>query len=238
MNDDQERSGSGEPIYRYKPRESEWQTPENPGLFLEEIQDHLAQHIGEVDNVFHEIVSDLVHLDVLVVPANDERPFHLLVTSGVSDLPMMVPEGMEEYNRCELMIALPPDWPLDEMAFKEESNYWPVRWLKMLGRLPHEYKTWIGWGHTIPNGDPPEPIADTQFSGFMLAPPYFFPPEFFRLTAKSGDIITFYMVVPLYSEEMELKLNRGADALEDLFGQHDIDFVVDPGRPNVALGFE
>jgi len=43
----------------------------------------------------------------------------------------------------------------------------------------------------------------------MLSPPYVFPPEFFQLTTKDGEKITFYAMIPLYAEEMALKLKKG-----------------------------
>ncbi|MEW4568627.1 suppressor of fused domain protein [Tautonia sp. JC769] len=228
-----ERSASGSPIYRHQPPDRDWSPPESPALFLEEIEAHLERHIGGVEHVFHEVVSDLVHLDVLLIPPADDRPFKVLVTSGVSERPMAVPEGLEEFRRAELMIALPPDWPLSEEALRDEANYWPIRWLKTVGRLPHEYQTWIGWGHSIPNGDPAEPIGGTGFVGVVLLPPYGFDPEIFRLDTASGEPITFYWLVPLYPEEMAMKLDQGIDAIEDRFD--DIGFVLDPDRPNVAL---
>jgi len=234
MTDEIERSESGNPIYRHSEKQREWQAPEHSGRNLESVEEHLKQHIGEVETVFHEILSDRVHLDVLFIPAGDERPYHTLVTSGVSDLPMTVPEGMENMDRVELLIALPASWSISDESFKDESNYWPVRWLKSIGRLPHDYDTWIGWGHTIPNGDPPEPIADTPFIGFMLSPPYWLSPDFFQLEAASGDTVTFYNLVPLYEEEMALKLKKGADELEERLEKGDAGFVVNPERANVG----
>ena len=233
-NDDVERSESGDPIWRHEARQRDWELPENPGENLEEIQAHIERHVGPIESVFHELVSDLVHLDVLLIKATPQRPYHLLVTSGVSDLPMAVPPEMFEFRRCELLIPLPANWPLTEAAFKNEANYWPIRWLKQIGRLPHEYDTWIGWGHTIPNGDPAEPIANTNFTGVILALPYFLPTDFFRLTTSECEPISFYHLVPLYQEEMDLKLKAGADELESRFEKQNIDFVLNPRRANVA----
>ncbi|WP_251274378.1 hypothetical protein, partial [Enterobacter hormaechei] len=36
---------------------------------IEAISAHLERHLGPVSGVFHEIISDLVHIDVHVVPA-------------------------------------------------------------------------------------------------------------------------------------------------------------------------
>lgn len=234
MSHDEERSESGSPIYRHKPRSPEWTAPRHSGKYLEEVEAHVEKYIGKIESVYHEVLSDLVHLDVLIVPATAERPYHVLVTSGVSDEPMNVPEGMEKFRRVELLIALPRNWPLDQESLKNEAHYWPVRWLKMIGRLPHEYKTWIGWGHSIPNGDPPEPIANTGFVGAMLTPPYSLPKDFFQFRTKSGDTISFYVLTPLYKEEMDLKLKKGADVLEERFEKRGIGFVLDTKRANVA----
>jgi hypothetical protein len=232
MSDKDPHSESGS-ILRHEARTTPFTAPEHHGVHCEAIEAHLAKYVGKVASVWHEIISDLVHLDLLFVPADEGRDHHYIVTSGVSDLPMTVPEGYEDWRRVELMIALPASWPLSQQAFANEANYWPLRWLKQVGRLPHEYQTWIGYGHTIPNGDPPKPIADTQFTGVMLTPPYHLPPEFFTLPA-SGEKIRFYMLTPLYQEELDLKLEKGAEELEERFDKRRIGFVLDTKRANVA----
>lgn len=234
MEEKDDVSPSGAPIYRHEGKERDFSAPHEHARNLEEIEAHLEKYIGKVGTVFHEIVSDLIHLDVLYIPASSDRPYSVLVTSGVSDIPMAVPEGMEDFDRAELLIALPKSWPISDEAFKEESNYWPVRWLKYIGRLPHEYDTWIGWGHTIPNGNPPEPISNTEFIGVMVSPPYWLDSDFFQLSAKNGDVISFYQLIPLYAEEMELKLNKGVEDLERRFEKNNIGHVLDITRPNVA----
>lgn len=230
----QETSASGNPILRHEPRETPLTAPRHEGRNLGAIEAHVEKYIGPIGTVYHEVVSDLVHLDVLVIPATPSRPYHVLVTSGASDEPMNTPDGMEDFERIELLVMLPASWRLDEDAFKDEAHYWPVRWLKMLGRLPHEYDTWLGWRHTIPNGDPAEPIADTDFVGMMLSSPDGLPQAFSTLGAPSGDTIFFLALTPLYEEEMDLKLNEGAEALELRFGARRIGPVVDTDRANVA----
>lgn len=229
-----ERSESGSPIYRYQDNDRGWTPPKSYGDYLEAIEAHLAKFIAPVEIVYHEILSDLVHLDILMIPPAEDRPFHVLVTSGMSDLPMTVPEGAEEYRRAELLIALPAEWPLDQADLKDDRNDWPIRWLKMLGRLPHEYQTWLGYGHSVPNGDPAVPIADTGFTGVTLTCVEWLPFEFFRMDAGEGDAVHFYQMTPLYPEEMALKLSKGPETLGDLFKERGIGFVLDVDRPNVA----
>lgn len=106
-------------------RKSEF-TPAYGSEDMERLSDHIEQHVGPIELVFHEMNSDLVHVDVHWIKATDERPFHVLVTTGMSDLPMTVPPGAEEHRFLELAIALPPDWNMNQADWRDEDHYWPI----------------------------------------------------------------------------------------------------------------
>ena len=221
------------PIWRHEDREREFELVHGDPDNIEAIEKHIETHVGESAGVYHEILSDLVHIDVHIVQANDERPFHTLITSGMSDKPMTAPE--DELRYAELAILLPADWPLTQDAFNDENHYWPIRWLKTLARLPHEYETWVGFGHTIPNGDPPEPLSEhTHLCGFILLPSVSLPEEFAQMTRPDGHICNFFTIVPLYEDEMNFKIKEGAERLLALFGKQDITDIVDLQRANVC----
>ena len=230
-----ENSESGAPIYQHEHRERDFEPAHGDSENIERISDHIEKYIGPVANVFHELVSDLVHIDVHVVEPTTERPFYTLITSGMSDKPMSAPEEIAELSYSELMIALPPDWPLTEEAFKDEANYWPIRVLKQLARFPHEYQTWLWAMHTVPNGNPPEPFAsNTAMTGSILLPPLTAPSEFYELVIDDQKTIHFHCIVPLHDDEMELKLKSGGEALFDGFDAHQVSELLDPGRPSTV----
>ena len=102
-----------------------------------DISRHVCRCVGKIDVVFHEIVSDDLHIDVHHVRSSWRRRFELLVTSGMSERPMSVPDE-SECPYAELAILLPRAWPLNEEAFRNEDHYWPIRLLKFLARFPHE----------------------------------------------------------------------------------------------------
>ena len=202
---------------------------------IELISRHIEQHLGKVASVFHEVVSELVHIDVHLVPPAEKRPFATLVTSGMSDRPMHPPPDAEEFSYAELMICLPPDWPLSRQDLQDENNYWPVRWLKQLARFPHEYQTWLFEGHSIPNGDPPQAFADnTRFCGWLLFLPVLAPQDFLELKISDQKTIRFFAIYPLFEEEMQLKLAEGMDALINRFAEHGVTEVVDVNRANTC----
>jgi Suppressor of fused protein (SUFU) len=203
------------------------------------IAQHVIRHVGPITNVFHEARPHLFELDILVVGPHEGRPYTTVVTCGMSELPMRVPiEDPEDLGRvpelrhAELLLALPPDWPLTPEAFQKEENYWPVRWLKKLARFPHLHEGWLGLGHTIPNGDPPEPFAaNTRFCGWLVDQPILFAKELQTLRV-AGKAINFYAIVPLYQEEMTLKVRQGSGALGRLFDRAKITELVHPDRPS------
>ena len=232
--DDKLVSLSGAPIFRYTDGEKEWEAPQGEEC-IEQISDHIERHIGPVDMVFHEVLSDTVHIDVHHVKPTPERPFHTLVTSGMSDLPMTMPDGTEAPRYLELMVTLPDYWQLSMEAMKDEQWYWPVRQLKFLARFPHKYSTWLGWGHSIPNGDPAEPFADnTGLCGILILPSVNVPEAFYTLDIDAEKTITFMSLVPLYEEEMNLKLRKGSVALLERFDREDITDIVAENRKNVG----
>ena len=199
------------------------------------IQAHVQLHLAPVQQVLHEIASDFVHVDILHVAPSADRPFQVLVTSGMSDRPMNAPAGCEDARYAELFVCLPPDWPIDSEAFKNERNYWPLRLLKSLARLPHQFNSWLFLFHSVPNGDPPSPYANnTELCGAMLAPPFSLPHSFSSLPINEREKIRFFSVLPLHNDEMNFKLKKGGEALLKYFEKNGaIADVISPGRPSV-----
>jgi Suppressor of fused protein (SUFU) len=231
----EETSPGGSSIFRHEQRAREFEPARGDPRLVEGITDHLARAFGTDDiGVFHELVSDLVHVDVHLVRAGAGRP-NVLVTSGMAERPMTTPEGSDVGRWAELMLALPPEWPLSEQAFEDERSYWPIRLLKVLARLPHEYETFLWYGHTIPNGDPPEPYAaDTRLSGAILLTPTLLADGLERIPLDDRRVVHLLAVIPIHADEMTFKLDAGAAALAERLGQAGVTEVIDPARASVV----
>lgn len=231
----QEVTSGGSVLYRHEAGNRDFELAVGDDQNIELISNHIEKHLGEVEGVFHELISDMVHVDVHCVRPTEERPFHSLVTSGMSDRPMNAPDELSEFSYAELMVCLPPEWPLTEEDFEDENNYWPVRWLKQLARFPHEYETWLFEGHTVPNGDPPEPFADnTGFCGWLIFPPLLAPDEFSELKVSEEKTIYFFSIWPLYEGEMNLKLAKGTEKLLEKFAANQVCEVIDSDRKDTS----
>lgn len=241
------KDGTKVEIIRYGDEaRSEWTPPAESGLYLEEIQEHIDKVYPcsqKEPFVLHEIVSDIVHIDVNIIPPEGERDYYVLWTSGMSDLPMNLPDGdydKKEFNRAELFMYLPADWKFGKMGEMDsqvpDEYYWPVHWIRFLARFPHEYHTWLGSGHTLPNGENYAPLGEgTEMGGFFFIPPISLGdkyPGVEPLTCKDGVKINFLWAIPMYKEEIEFKLEEGFDAMMDLFSEKEFPRVLDPKREN------
>ncbi len=223
-----------------------WEPVAESGKYLEEMTEYIDKVFpcGEGKSfVFHEILSDIVHIDVNIIPPEGSRDYYILWTSGMSDLPMTLPDGdydKKDYERAELFMFLPKDWKFGEIGESAEGvgeeYYWPVRWIKYLARFPHEYKTWLGTGHTLPNGEDYSPLgAGTEMGGFFFLPVISLGednPGIDALVCKDGTRINFLWAIPMYKEEIEYKLEEGFEAMMDLFSDVSFPRVLDPKRKN------
>ncbi len=232
-----EVSPGGSTVYRYDdPDDSKLHLPETERVYAPEIEAHFnALFPGRETGVLHEIMSDFVHVDVHVMRPTAEQPFYVVYTTGMSDLPMTLPPHVkEDISRAELYIFLPGTWKLDDLH--DGSAYWPIGLLQFLARFPHAYKTWLAYGHTVPNGADYAPFDDSVgFSGVVLN---WGDGPLSVVEAKDGQKVMLYGVIPCYKEEIEYKLKYGMDKLYELFKEHHVIGMTDPQRPNLCPDFK
>jgi hypothetical protein len=222
----------GEPFYDL------WQEgwrPLNHGPLNEEVEAHIERCFGKASTVVHELLSLHVHLDVNVIPPSRGRRFTTYVTSGMSDLPMKVPDpiGPKSWSRAELVIALPG-------PPESHEDHYLIDRMRNLARYPHIAGTWLGLGHTL-QAEGGEALGDdTRLSGFVFGMPIACPLtssiEAFELTLETGELVHFFALVPIYPEELALKLKDGnSDRLFELLDAAQATELYAPNRSNGAL---
>lgn len=238
----EEVSPGGSTIYRYQEPEQIYHPPETQGVYAEAVIKHFeALFPGRKTFVFHELISDLVHIDVNIMEPTPEADYYVLYTTGMSDRPMTLPEEIsdrEDWKYAELYLFLPGDWDLGQPGGLDSDlpyeRYWPIQMLKFLARFPHEYHTWLGWGHTIPNGPDYTPICDgVGFGGAVLV----WGDRLDRVETEDGHGVMLFGLVPAYKEEIEYKLKYGMEGLDQKFREGNLPMVLDIHRPNLCEGF-
>lgn len=193
----------------------------------------IKESFGEFETVFHEIVSPDIHLDIIVVPPTEENNFYKLITMGMGAYEMNVPKQLMfwEFERAELIIYLPPDW---NIGSTEKRDFWPIEFTKQVARVPINWFTWLGLGHTVSGSPDNEPFADnTGFCSMMLAMAKNHKGEELDFRLPGGEKLNFYQLVPIYPEELEMTEKKGVEPLLEIFEKESR--VIDLNRKNYGL---
>lgn len=225
-----ETSPGGSKLVRHGEKKSSWM-PGFPSFstlpYLEKREAVYEQMFGQYTLVYDDLFPGLVpHIDVYVhEPGFQGRDFYTLVTGGMSDLPMTVPPDVppEIPRRAEIVFYLPPD-------AAPRRDY--ISFLSTSARFVYDYRTWLYWGHTIPNGDPPMPIFEGRnFVSVLYLFPLIEPDcDLAKHLVLDGDPVHFLWIVPLTAAEHRHKLEHGTRALEEVFNQAQLPFVFNEKR--------
>ena len=211
--------------------------PDEPGRYADAIVAHVQKFWGPSERIILDADPEYARIDVHLVKATAERPYHTLITSGMSSKDMPVPEGAEELKLAELVISLPPDWPVDDKSLKDEKKGWPFQILKELARFPHAFDAFLFYGHTVPNTDHFLPYAsNTKLCSMLLALPVLPEDGCEELVIDDATKIHFLSIIPIYREEWDFTVKKGSssDALLDRLGDADVTELVDIKRKNVC----
>ena len=216
-------------------------TPDEEACLLDAVR----ACFGEISTILREVASPEISpdsrgelwVDLCVCPPTQARPYYTVVTCGMGAQPMPVPHDMQEFDRAELVFMLPEDWNING---RDESSCWPLHWLRLLARLPREEESWLGWGHTIPNG---EPFAEnTRLSSILLLDAHV--PEGEQSAGEDagvfllsgGQPVRFYQCFALYDEELDDLLEYGVQALLERFSAAGmLSPVLDSAREHLFL---
>jgi Suppressor of fused protein (SUFU) len=184
-----------------------------------------AELFGESDTVLHELLPLIPHIDVYRFPPKGKRKFFTFVTGGMSDLPMNTPDELgADYRRAELVF------------YSTDSRDDYPELLRRMAHFVHDNNTWLHWGHTMPNGQPPEPFFDTKQLDTLFFMPSIVTPDStigdkLRIDSEPVQLI---WCVPITTAECQLKLDNGADALYDVFEANKHPFAFSGDRQSYA----
>ena len=201
-----------------------------PKNLSEYVVAYFEEHFGPVrPGALIEIVPVEPPIAVHCVPAGEGRSHITLFTTGMSEQAMKVPQGSEDYRHAELFIQLPAGWPLTKKALADPKHGWPIRWLRQIAKYPHQNGTWLGGPATlIANDDPPQPLGPgLPFTSWLLIAEHDF-------VSSDGRKIQLFRMLPLYTEERNLEIQKGIAALLRALDRNSVPFIVDLKRKSVA----
>jgi hypothetical protein len=202
--------------------------------YLRDMNRHIEKYIGDVDHVLHEVISYDVHIDVHVIKPSKKVPFLTIVTSGMSDKKMTLPQegSANGHGYSEFIAFLPEDWPV---SFSEnDDKFWPEEILRANAKWCHESGSFYDWFHTISNDTPAAPyVEESEMSGVLITPPTVLPPDAWMVPTFDGKIIKLLNAVPIHFEEIEYGMKNGGERLFDELKATSCNFTFDPQRANI-----
>ena len=203
---------------------------------LDCLHAHIEKYFGKIDCTIHEVISSGIRLDICVIKPTKQHNYYTLVTLGMGARRMNVPPDMrqDDLERAELVFLLPAGWKLTD---RSEIWYWPLRWMKIMARLPIDQDSWIGWGHSVSNeGDQPF-AGNTGFSSIMLTSIIKYAQKANICRLPDGNEVNFYNLLPLYPQELEYKCQYDAESLLLLFKLEKTELApLNLKRHNTAVG--
>jgi len=199
----------------------------------QQIINYMQLRFGSVDELgLQELLPGVDGLSVTinVIRPNEYHPYLVLFTNGMSDLPMTVPAGHEDWRYAELVIHLPADWPHPRDIGPDNPWLWPVQWLRKMAYYPHLNKTWLGTPAAIVSSDePPKPLgANTEQTCLLMVPDFANLGD--PLQRGDGTKVHFFTVVPLHTAERDYELKNGMKAFFEQFIEHKVPMTVDVNR--------
>lgn len=201
---------------------------------LNKVSAYIKQQYGEYDEVFHELISPDIHLDIVLVPPTEESPYYKVVTMGAGAYKMGLPRELRKWKsrleRAEYAIFLPKDW---DIKSSKEEDYWPIRLLKDVARFPIYTDSWLFPGHTVTINEDSSPVASNTLLNSCLITESFGKGKQVVPALKIGllgERVNFWQVLPLYQEELMYGCNHSYEDFLELL--KDVPMVVDSHRKN------
>lgn len=188
---------------------------------------HLTEEYGlpEPNELTHLIPMD-PPVSIIVVRSGIET---VLVTRGMSAKPIQSNDGQDVY--VEVIVQLPPRWPVGPSTVSDLSLGWPVQWLHRIAALVHSAGIPLGFHAMLPKASPAEPLCpETAMSSVFL---YRTPSTNGRI--QDGDkVITLYQILPVYEDEVEYSKQHGIEALLDKFEYYGVTQLVQLDRISIV----
>lgn len=189
----------------------------------------LANRFGE-----HRVSEFLVNdgeIPLLILDLELKSPVTILMTNGLSNYKMPVPDKLLGHEFNELFFCLPSYWEWDDLDNSRMN--WVFSWIQRLAKYVVEKETWFGHGHTLPCGKEMKSLSDTMHQNhFFLSEPMLLEQELAPLEIGEKTIY-FLSIIPIFPDEMDYKQGKGTFKFIQKLRTHGISEKLDDFRGTV-----
>ena len=156
------KAPDGSSIIRHDKVETRIGITEGTSGFAQTRESIYERLFGKALTVSHELQPLIPHIDVYTFQRSQGgKIVYSLVTGGMSDLEMNLQRGAKDAPRRVELIFYCSE-PRDEY----------IATLRWVAHFPHDSKSWLGHGHTLPIGNPPAPFwGSKELDTLLFMPP-------------------------------------------------------------------
>lgn len=196
---------------------------------MTDLHSALAQRFGE--HRVSELPVKEGEMPLLLLDLELNSPVTILMTDGLSNYTMPIPEKMKGREHNELYFCLPSYWEWDDL--ENPNMNWIFTWIQKLSKFAIDKKTWFGHGHTMQCGSDMAPLSPTmQQNHFFLTDPMLLEKELEPIEIN-GKEIHFLSIIPIYGEEMDYKQGKGTAKFQQKLRNSGITEKLDDFRGSV-----
>lgn len=168
---------------------------------------------------------------LLMLDLELDSPVSVLMTNGLSDYEMPVPEKWKGREFNELFFCLPSYWEWEDMS--NPRTNWVFDKIDFLAKYVLENKTWFGPGHTMKVSKEGGSLSETMKQDyFILSKPLLLEQELATMKVNGRDI-NFLAIIPIFSDELDYKMGKGTHKIVQKFRQKGVTEKLDDFRGTV-----
>lgn len=193
------------------------------------MKEELAKRFGA--HRVQDIPTAKGEMPLIMLDLELRSPVSVLMTNGLSDYKMPVPENTEENEYNEIFFCLPSYWEWEDM--ENPRTNWIFKWIQRIAKHTIEQNTWLGHGHTMPCGAEMESLSETMTQNhFILSSPVLLENELAPVKVD-GREINFLGIIPMFPDEMDYKQGKGTFKLMQKFSNKGVTEQLDDFRGTV-----
>lgn len=193
------------------------------------MKDELSRRFGE--HRVHDLPVVKGEIPLLLLDLELKSPVNVIVTNGLRNYKMPVPEKLKgrEYN--EIYFCLPSYWEWDDL--ENPKRNWVYNWIQRLAKFVVDKETWFGNGHTMPCGKEMTELSETMKQNhFFLSDPILLTEELEPIMIGEREV-HFLAIIPIFADEMDYKQGKGTFKLSQKLAQAGVTEKLDDFRSSV-----
>jgi len=169
------------------------------------MKEELAKRFGAQRVLEHKVGEN--EMPLLMLDLELKTPVTILMTNGLRNYKMPVPEKMKGFEHNEIYFCLPSYWEWEDLD-NPQTN-WVFEWIQRLATYVVEEESWFGHGHTMPCGKEMKSLSKTMRQNhFFLTSPILLEEELTPILVDEVSV-NFLGVIPIFADEMDYKQGKG-----------------------------